>query len=484
MSRKPGRNDPCPCGSGEKYKRCCLRASAITSTDPRMMNWKRLRRLLDQQNRAIFEFTLRVYGDDALHDAWSEFVADETARFDPDAMHLELFFAWMQHWWTPEPDDDYEYPEELVDIEPTRLWLDRHGAQAHQLLRQYLERCLEAHFSFYEVISTDPGVGLTVVDLLTDDHHEVFEAAVSRSATPGLILFGALVEIEGMTLIEGIGNTGLERGVKLAIIEQRDLYQSRGIKLTREGLREHADDLAYFYLCLADIVDDIPSMYNSDEELLVPQRLCFDLDDPEAALAALAHLDADASPEDIERRVERDPEGRFERARLDWKRPGNAQSAALGNTVLGQLVIEDGELIAEVNSDERADRLRELIDSALGGAVQFQSSERESMEAVLSEMQAGSADAAGRFPDMDDALLEDPEIQAQVQELLELHYENWPDEPLIALDDQTPLEAVKTKAGKAKVAALLDDFEETIGAVQPSQDPELFRRLRKRLGLN
>ncbi len=21
---KPGRNDPCPCGSGQKYKRCCL----------------------------------------------------------------------------------------------------------------------------------------------------------------------------------------------------------------------------------------------------------------------------------------------------------------------------------------------------------------------------------------------------------------------------------------------------------------------------
>ena len=24
MSNKPGRNDPCPCGSGRKYKRCCL----------------------------------------------------------------------------------------------------------------------------------------------------------------------------------------------------------------------------------------------------------------------------------------------------------------------------------------------------------------------------------------------------------------------------------------------------------------------------
>jgi tetratricopeptide (TPR) repeat protein len=24
VSNKPGRNDPCPCGSGQKYKRCCL----------------------------------------------------------------------------------------------------------------------------------------------------------------------------------------------------------------------------------------------------------------------------------------------------------------------------------------------------------------------------------------------------------------------------------------------------------------------------
>ncbi len=23
MSNQPGRNDPCPCGSGKKYKHCC-----------------------------------------------------------------------------------------------------------------------------------------------------------------------------------------------------------------------------------------------------------------------------------------------------------------------------------------------------------------------------------------------------------------------------------------------------------------------------
>jgi uncharacterized protein YecA (UPF0149 family) len=25
VSGEPGRNDPCPCGSGKKYKQCCLK---------------------------------------------------------------------------------------------------------------------------------------------------------------------------------------------------------------------------------------------------------------------------------------------------------------------------------------------------------------------------------------------------------------------------------------------------------------------------
>lgn len=26
VDEKPGRNDPCPCGSGKKYKQCCARS--------------------------------------------------------------------------------------------------------------------------------------------------------------------------------------------------------------------------------------------------------------------------------------------------------------------------------------------------------------------------------------------------------------------------------------------------------------------------
>jgi hypothetical protein len=32
---KPGRNDPCPCGSGKKYKQCCLKAEQTEAVSDR-----------------------------------------------------------------------------------------------------------------------------------------------------------------------------------------------------------------------------------------------------------------------------------------------------------------------------------------------------------------------------------------------------------------------------------------------------------------
>ena len=33
---KPGRNDPCPCGSGQKYKRCCLEKDEAQAREERV----------------------------------------------------------------------------------------------------------------------------------------------------------------------------------------------------------------------------------------------------------------------------------------------------------------------------------------------------------------------------------------------------------------------------------------------------------------
>ena len=33
-AKPPGRNDPCPCGSGKKYKKCCGRAAGPDASVP------------------------------------------------------------------------------------------------------------------------------------------------------------------------------------------------------------------------------------------------------------------------------------------------------------------------------------------------------------------------------------------------------------------------------------------------------------------
>ncbi|MFZ2525458.1 MAG: SEC-C metal-binding domain-containing protein, partial [Candidatus Ferrigenium altingense] len=35
--KKPGRNDPCPCGSGKKYKQCCQSHAAAPMEGARSM---------------------------------------------------------------------------------------------------------------------------------------------------------------------------------------------------------------------------------------------------------------------------------------------------------------------------------------------------------------------------------------------------------------------------------------------------------------
>ena len=47
MSQKVGRNDPCPCGSGKKYKKCCIEdnSSSVWSSDVVDFHWRQIRQL-------------------------------------------------------------------------------------------------------------------------------------------------------------------------------------------------------------------------------------------------------------------------------------------------------------------------------------------------------------------------------------------------------------------------------------------------------
>ena len=103
-----GRNDPCPCGSGRKYKHCCL-----THVDAERVTRVRLLEAEARVVPALLEFALDRWGKELLAQAWDEFVFEaedfpEDPADDPD-FH-PLFLPWFVFSFVPDPNAEDPLP--------------------------------------------------------------------------------------------------------------------------------------------------------------------------------------------------------------------------------------------------------------------------------------------------------------------------------------------------------------------------------------
>lgn len=83
---KTGRNDPCPCGSGKKYKHCCMHLDRVRSTSPQ---WRRMERVAEKLSGRLATHAERFYGPDWLTDAWRDFTLGDGPPFDEDAFYAD-----------------------------------------------------------------------------------------------------------------------------------------------------------------------------------------------------------------------------------------------------------------------------------------------------------------------------------------------------------------------------------------------------------
>lgn len=90
-----GRNEPCVCGSGKKYKKCCL--TTLTSIVPVDFAWNKLRRT----EGSVIDKHLLPYVLEKLPEGTMELAA---AKFMPEFIqeeaHQEVFFTYC---FIPEP---------------------------------------------------------------------------------------------------------------------------------------------------------------------------------------------------------------------------------------------------------------------------------------------------------------------------------------------------------------------------------------------
>jgi len=482
---KPGRNDPCPCGSGKKYKQCCLAKSVVALEDPAVLLWQRIRRELEGSPARMLRFVLDAYGEEAIDEAWSEFtLGDKTyADFDPYTPQIPVFMPWMFHRWAPKARTTDVIDTALHGVSPTAAWMLHRGRKLDPLLRDYFEACLDTPFGFVEVLTCDAGSGFRVRNVFTAQVDDVFEQSASRSLSVGDLIYGQVIRVKGIAVMEGFSPIAIPPKHKVELIALRqELRADFGEAPGTADDRDWEDILRERYLLISDaLLNPVPPvLQNTDGHDLAMQRIVFDIDSAQVAFDKLRHLDLMQSEAEILEVAERDAEGNLRKIAFDWHRLGNSMHSDWDNTVLGRIEIDGPRLIVQVNSDERAAEARRLVERAMGKSVRYRDTEQLS-------------DDPGEEASMDDDSLsfewegsdglEDADAQAAIAAYMTAHLERWPEQPLPALAGRTPLDAIRDADGREMVEALVRQMERMPSYAPPQTDPAALRRLRERLGL-
>ncbi len=480
---KLGRNDPCFCGSGKKYKHCCLDAGAVPVTAPADLTWRRLRTLLDGYPTDMLRFIAEAYGPLAVHEAWGAFTGDDDLEYDPDTPLMQLFMPWLFHSWTPDPLTSEVVNKSLHDVPPTEAYLAARGRRLDPLLRRYLESLLTAPFTFFEVLTCDPGSGMILRDVMTREKHAVTERSASQAMQPGDLLFGQLASVDRLTMLEACNGFAIRPMEKAPIIELRAQIASAGPTITHQVLRDWDFALLELFHEIADrfFNPKLPILLNTDGEPLSPHKLVFDLTaSPQATFDALKHLALDEPDDDLLADAKRDAEDKLTGVRFSWKKRDNRMHAGWDNTVLGWIEIDGTRLIAEVNSQARANAIRKAIEAALSGDVRYRACEIQSLEKMLADVPAAGRVSGGAARNQLD---ERPEVRETISAMLAAHWEHWVDQPIPILGNRTPMEAVKNPDGREIVESIVIQAERDSRSPHLQTDEDVFRRLRERLGL-
>lgn len=335
---------------------------------------------------------------------------------------------------------------------------------------EWWERQRAAWMSLWEIVSVVPGESLVLRDLLTGHERNVYDEAASAGMPVRTVLLGRVVDMGEYSLLVGahprvLGPADGERVVKRMHKRLRrkthvPVERLKGTKNTRALIRHWEDVIAE-----DDIRRDLPmALQNTDGDpvLNTTDRFRFDPSKMKALRGGLDGLEGML------------PCGEDEESTLS--RPGNAMHAHWDNTILAHIEVGEKELRVRTNSLNRADHVREILETSLGEWVTFRVRSHEDPVSLPAIAQLG-AKQPHQSPSE-----KPPEILDALREFKAEHYASWLDQPIPALGGRTPRAAARTKEGQRAVDVLLREIEHHESAL-PIGERYDFGGLREVLGL-
>jgi hypothetical protein len=488
MTGKVGRNDPCPCGSGRKYKKCCQ--ESFGEKDFHYRRWRRVEADLIPE---LFAYALETLGPEAIEDAWSEF-HDYVApgAYDAESPMNSVFMPWFLFNWIYETGLPDSTDFSVTTIAASFL---RDYALSEDELRLILS-ATKGPYSLCEVQELTPGVGMTLFDLFRCVKHEVIERSASQTLKKGEIIYCATTYLDGVISNIGTSPYALRPIAKRNILELRKwmIDESGAAELTADHLVEFEADIRSFYLDMVAAMFRPPQLMNTDNDPLLPQKVHFDIASADSAFHALKGL-AEGISEDELRSDATVADGPIVKAEIPWLGGTKEARKRLGGPVLlGTMNIEDGKLIISVNSTKRAKRIRRLVEKRLGKEAVYKTTLIEPIESEVERMWAAAA--SGSSTPADEwaegtggtgviSLADLPaEVRLKLEETARQHWVTWVDLPIPALNNMTPREAAKTEGGRELLESLLLDYERhNDGPNENFMRPDI-PELRRKLGMH
>jgi len=458
---KVGRNDPCPCGSGKKYKKCCLPKTEGAPEEPRPEGPdQRLR----QRLMAYVETSLSRA---ETHRAMREFFGEQ---FDPDSKRLALdsrggeaawpaFLEWLIH----------DFPLSAGCPVIARFLTERgHTLPGDE--RAILEEWQDAAVGLHEVLDLEPGRSLTLRDVFTGETCAVREVRGSLSAARWDLLGARMIRVQGepflcgtITLFRPKDREGLVRHVT-------ERHQRHCSDHPSASWREffHAESLI-FHRYAERLTREArpPKVYTPEGHPVMLGRLRYEVRDSRRLLKAVA------AAQDFEETT--DPDGPADRRHFAWVRTGPAEryvkeaplppeelsltsqrldaDGKAGVSGLATLSLEGNELTVETMSAERLAWAKARLAELVGDAIRLRADVVEDPMGKLRSMPEGhqAREPSAEIP---------PEVRTRlVGQMLHRHFTGWLDQQVPALDGRTPRQAAHDVLLRPKVIQLLREIE-------------------------
>src|SRR6266436_806372 len=228
----------------------------------------------------------------------------------------------------------------------------------------------------------------------------VVERSASRTLQKGDIVYGQIWKLQTISILGCMALICIPPSWKGEVIGLRKKLRAKIAKLNRElaaeDLARYANAIRLTYLTIREGLNRRPQLANTDGDPLVFHSLNFRIESTEKAFEVLAPLALGQSKEELLDDAQFGKDGKLHSVVLDWRKKGNAKIPSWDNTILGNIKISGRSLVAEVNSENRAKRLRAEIEKRLGAAGTHQSADANPAEEMLAKARKGHKAKAKR----------------------------------------------------------------------------------------